>query len=91
MAVTSILTLIIKQCKSPTDSSYSEEFSFNAEDLDLCWEDPLEKGMATHYNILPGKFHGQGSLVGYSPWSCKESAMTEPLTLSSSSFNIIHS
>ena len=26
---------------------------------------------------LPGKFHGQRSLVGYSPWSCKESDMTE--------------
>ena len=22
--------------------------------------------------FLPGKFHGQRSLVGYSPWSCKE-------------------
>ena len=27
--------------------------------------------------ILPGKFHGQESLVGYSPWGCKESDMTE--------------
>ena len=22
--------------------------------------------------FLPGEFHGQGSLVGYSPWGCKE-------------------
>ena len=22
--------------------------------------------------FLPGEFHGQRSLVGYSPWSCKE-------------------
>ena len=22
--------------------------------------------------FLPGKFHGQRSLAGYSPWSCKE-------------------
>ena len=22
--------------------------------------------------FLPGNFHGQGSLVGYSPWGCKE-------------------
>ena len=29
--------------------------------------------------ILPGKFHGQRSLVGYSPWGCKESDMTEQL------------
>ena len=29
----------------------------------------------------PGKFHGQRSLAGYSPWGCKESHTTEPLTL----------
>ena len=33
----------------------------------LGWEDLLEKGMATHSSIL-GESHGQGSLVGYSPW-----------------------
>ena len=31
--------------------------------------------------FLPGDTHGQ-SLVGYSPWVCKESDMTERLTLS---------
>ena len=25
--------------------------------------------------LLPGKFHGQRSLVGYSPWGCKEMDM----------------
>ena len=29
--------------------------------------------------FLPGKFHGQRSLVGFSPWGCKESDMTERL------------
>ena len=29
--------------------------------------------------LLPGKSHGQRSLVGYSPWGCKESDMTERL------------
>ena len=29
--------------------------------------------------LLPGKFHGQRSLVGYSPWGCKESDKTEQL------------
>ena len=29
--------------------------------------------------LLPGKFHGQRSLVGYSPWGCKELDMTEQL------------
>ena len=29
-------------------------------------EEPLEKEMATHSSILPGEFHGQRSLAGYS-------------------------
>ena len=29
--------------------------------------------------FLPGKFRGQRSLVGYSPWACKESDTTERL------------
>ena len=32
--------------------------------------------------FLPGEFHRQRSLVGYNPWGCKESDMTEWLTLS---------
>ena len=27
--------------------------------------------------FLPGESHGQRSLVGYSPWGCKESDITE--------------
>ena len=30
--------------------------------------------------FLPGEFHGQESLSGYSPWGHKESDMTEMLT-----------
>ena len=33
-------------------------------------EDPLEKEMAAHSSILPGKSHGQRSLGGSSPWGC---------------------
>jgi len=34
----------------------------------LGWEeDPLEEEMATTPVFLPGKFHGQRSLAGYSP------------------------
>ena len=29
--------------------------------------------------LLPGKFHGWRKVVGYSPWSCKESDTTERL------------
>ena len=32
--------------------------------------------------FLPGEFHEQRSLAGYSPWSCKESDITEQLILS---------
>ena len=31
--------------------------------------------------FLPRKFHGQRSLVGYSPWGCKESDTTEQLSM----------
>ena len=40
-------------------------------------ENPLEQEMATYFSILPGKFHGQRSLVGYKPWGHKESHTTE--------------
>ena len=38
----------------------------------LGWEDPLEKGEATHSSILAWKIPGL-----YSPWGRKESDMTE--------------
>ena len=34
----------------------------------LGWEDPLEKGMATHSSILAQESRGLRSLAGYSPW-----------------------
>ena len=42
-------------------------------------EDPLEKELAPHSSTLAEKSHGQRSLVGYSPWGCKESDTTEQL------------
>ena len=36
----------------------------------------------TTTKFLPGEFHGQISLMGYSPWDRKESDTTEQLTLS---------
>ena len=56
----------------------------------LGWEDHLEKEMATHSSILPGKSHRQRSLAGYHPWDCKELDSTEwlPLSLSFSSWII---
>ena len=46
----------------------------------LCWEDPLEKEMATHYSILAWRIHGCHGYLGgileepsrlYSPWGCR--------------------
>jgi len=48
--------------------------------LSLGQEDPLEKEMAIHSSILPGKSHGWSCLLGYSPWGSKESDMTERLS-----------
>ena len=47
----------------------------------LGWEDPLEKGMATHSSILPGESPGQWNLADYSPWGHKEWDMTEQLNI----------
>ena len=33
---------------------------------------------------MPGEFHGQKLLAGYSPWVCTELDVTEPLTLANS-------
>ena len=45
-------------------------------------EDPLEKGMVPTPAFSTGEFHGQRSLVGSSPWGCKQLDTTEQLTLS---------
>ena len=43
----------------------------------LGWEDPLERGPATHFSVLAWRIPGL-----YSPWGRKESDMTEQLSLS---------
>ena len=60
-----------------------------------CWRDSEDRGpFRPNYGVviaiwrrkwqstpifLPGKFHGWRSLVGYSPWGCKESDTAERL------------
>ena len=46
----------------------------------LSQEIPLEKEMQPTPAFLPGESHVQRSLAGYSPWGCKELAMTEQLS-----------
>ena len=43
-------------------------------------EDPLERKWQRTPIFLPGKSHGQRSLVGHSPWGHKESDTTEKLS-----------
>ena len=45
--------------------------------------------MATPSVFLPGEFHGQRGLVGYSPWGGKESDMTEQLSMHASLLNLV--
>ena len=40
-------------------------------------EDPWKKPWQPTPVFSPGESHGQRSLVGYSPWGCKESDTTE--------------
>ena len=45
----------------------------------LRWEDPLEKGMATHSRIPAWRTPWTESQVGYSPWGGKELDMIKGL------------
>ena len=45
------------------------------------WFPGVGNGYPLQYS-LPGEFHDLKSLVGYSPWGCKELDMTKRLTLS---------
>ena len=40
-------------------------------------EDPLEKGMATHYSILARRVPWREEPGSYSPWGCKELGTAE--------------
>ena len=46
--------------------------------LSLHQENPLENSMDTIPVFLPGEFHGQRSVVGYSPRGSKELDTTKP-------------
>ena len=41
----------------------------------------LEQGIANTPVPLPGEFHGQRCLAGYSPWDCKELDSSEQLSV----------
>ena len=43
----------------------------------LGWKNPWRRSSEPTQVFLPGGFHGQRSLAGYSSWACKESATSE--------------
>ena len=45
----------------------------------------LEQEMQPTSAFLPGKYHRQRSLAGYSPWGCRESDTTEQLSMNTHS------
>ena len=62
-----------QKVKNPPAMQETEEMWVQS----LGQEDLLEKEMATHSSVLPGKSHGQRSLEGYSSWGHKEPDTTE--------------
>ena len=54
----------------------------------LGWEDPLEKKWQPTPVFLTGKFHGQKSLEGYSPWGCKR--VRHDLAIEQQCFSVGH-
>ena len=61
-------------------SSDGKESACNAGDLGSFPGLGRSPGEANGNPLLPGEFHGQRSLAGYSLWDCKELDTTEQLT-----------
>jgi len=56
----------------------------------LIWEDPpWRREWQPTPVVLPGEFHGQRILAGYSPWGRKELERTERLSLSNFIYSFI--
>ena len=56
----------------------------------LGWEDPLAKGMATHFSTRAWGNLWTEELWGLSPWGHKESDTTERLSLSLWAFLVVN-
>ena len=65
-------------------SSDGKESACNAGLIPGWGRSPGDRNGSPTLVFLPGKSHGQRSLVGYSPWGCKELAM---LDMSSSAYS----
>ena len=77
-------SLVVQTVKNPPAMRETRVWSLGR-------EDPLEKEWLPTPVFLPGEFHGQRSLVSYSPRGCKESDVTERLSDPVSSLKRTHS
>ena len=59
--------------KNPPTNAGDVRFGFNPWIRTIPWRRKWQPAPV----FLPGKFHGQRNLAGYSPWGHKESDMTE--------------
>jgi len=76
------LNILFEQFVIFNDSVWNQFFKLLIKwHLGLVWEDPVEKGMATHSSILAWRIPWtEKSLVGYSSWGHKELDTTEMVT-----------
>ena len=64
-----------QQVKSHLQSMRHKKHGFNPWVKKISWRGKWQPTPV----FMPGKFHGRRSLLGYSPWGCKESDTTERL------------
>ena len=75
---------MLKICPSPGGAS-GKEPAYQRRRIKRCKFDPWvgkipwSRKLEPTLIVLPGEFHGQRSLVGYSPWGDKESDMSEAI------------
>ena len=65
------VVLVVKN--SPANADRRKRHGFNPWMGKIPWRRAWQPTVV----FLPGELHGQRSLVGHSPWGCKESDMTE--------------
>ena len=80
--------------RSPGEGKgYPLQYSGLENSMDCPWDrkkSDMTERLSLHFTslpvFLPGKSHGQRSLVGYSPWGHKESDMTDCLSTAQEAF-----
>ena len=71
------MILLNKSVLNPTYNGCFHCFIFHSSLFGICSQIPWKRKWLPTLVFLPGEFHGQRSLAGYSPWGHKESDTTE--------------